>query len=72
MQMSDLKDIAISVGSGLAKELIAKLGNAAAEGLLNGVVDLIGEAAATQHINQYQAWRVAADAAEAAKFGNKP
>lgn len=65
-------DVALVVASEIAKSLITQLGSAAAEGLLNGVVDLVGESVAKNHIDQYAAARLTADAAEVAKFGNEP
>jgi hypothetical protein len=59
----------INVGKSVASSLISELGEGVATGLLKSVVDFIGASAAKNRIDQFEAARLAADAAEAAKFG---
>jgi orotidine-5'-phosphate decarboxylase len=59
----------IGAAVGVVKVGLPLVGEGGAKTVLEAVVDFIGESAAKNHIDQYAAARLAADAAEKAKFG---
>lgn len=68
MNPSDILKL-VGVAVGIVKGNLPLVGEGAAKSVLESIVDFIGESAVKEHVDQYALARVAADAAEKAKFG---